>query len=200
MDFPGKDRISNPLVDLRYEIDILAPPEDIWPWIKQLGYHRGGWYIDTWWDEFSQKYFWPLLVPKNARPTFKPPADDILPEFQILEEGDIVPDGPPGSAYYNVIKIRDNQLVLLYATTHFNYMAPQFVYQTKFAPKGAFCWAFIIKKKNDNETQLISWWQSNAHPRKVFMLLKPVFIVIDGAHQRAILKGIKKRVEKKIAT
>lgn len=196
MDFPGKDRISNPLVDLQYEISILAPPERIWPWIKQIGYHRGGWYIDTWWDEFSQKYFWPLIVPKDARPEFLPPVDKILPEYQDLKVGDTVPDGPPGSAYYDVVEIRENQLLLLHATTHFNYMAPQFVYKTKFAPQGAFCWAFILKEKNEAETLLVSWWQSNARPRKAFKLLKPLFVMIDGRHQREILKGIKTRVEK----
>ncbi len=200
MDFPQIDRISNPIVDLRYEINILASPEDIWPWLKQLGYHRGGWYIDTWWDRFSQKYFWPLVVPKDARPTFKAPANEILPEFQILEKGDIIPDGPSGSAYYTVIEIEANKLVVLYATTHFNYMAPRIIYKTKFAPQGAFCWAFIIKRITNQETQLISWWQAKASPRTIFILLKPLFTIIDGAHQRSILKGIKKRVERKSAT
>jgi hypothetical protein len=52
-EFPGKDKIKNPLVDLRYEIRISGKPNEIWPWIKQLGYHRGGWYIDTWWDKIA---------------------------------------------------------------------------------------------------------------------------------------------------
>ncbi len=195
MEFPGKNKISKPLVDLRYEITILAKPAEIWPWIKQLGYHRGGWYIDTWWDKFAQQYFWPLMVPKDARPVFKAPADEIFPAYQQLSVGDIVPDGPPDSAYYEVIDIHAERLLLLYATTHFNYMAPQFVYKTKFAPQGAFCWAFILNEISERETQVISWWQSEAKPRKLFAILKPIFILIDGAHQREILKGIKKRVE-----
>ena len=70
MDFPGKDLIKDPMLELYYDIEIQAEPEEIWPWIQQVGYHRGGWYIDTWWDEFEQKYFWPYIVPKEARGTF----------------------------------------------------------------------------------------------------------------------------------
>ena len=196
MEFPGKDHIQNPLLDLIYEIEILANPEDIWPWILQVGYHRAGWYIDTWWDKIMQKFIWPLLVPNEARGTYKPAANEILPEYQHIVEGDIIPDGPPGTAYYEVVGIQKNHLLLLYATTHFNYMAPQFVYKTKYGPRGAFCWAFIIKGSDNNKSRLISWWQAEASPKAGFLLLKPFFVVVDGAHQKQILQGIKRRVEK----
>lgn len=196
MDFPGQNLIKDPVLDLIYEIDIEAKPEHIWPWIQQVVYHRGGWYIDAWWDEFEQKYFWPLIVAKEARGTYKPAANEILGEYQDVKKGDIIPDGPPGSAYYEVIEIEENHLLLLYATTHFNYMAPQFVYKTRFAPKGAFCWAFIIREIDNNHSRLISWWRADAHPKAGFILFKPIFTLVDGAHQRGILKGIKKRVEK----
>jgi hypothetical protein len=195
MQFPNQDLIKNTMLDLRYEIDIVGQPADIYPWLKQLGYHRGGWYIDTWWDEFEQKYFWPYVVPDEARGTFKHPANKILPEYQDLAIGDIVPDGPPDSAYYEVVALEENHLLQLYATTHFNYIAPQFVYKTKYAPRGAFCWAFILQQLDEQTTRLVSWWRSEGYPRTAFYLLKPLISVIDSAHQRAILRGIKKRVE-----
>jgi len=195
MDFPNKELIKNPMLDLRYEIEINAGSEDIFPWIKQVGYHRGGWYIDAWWDEFEQKYFWPNVVPKDARGTFMPPANEILPEYQEISVGDTVPDGPPGSAYYEVVALEENHLFQLYATTHFNYIAPQFVYKTRYAPHGAFCWAFILDETGVNRTRLTSWWRSEGYPKLGFYLLKPALMIIDGAHQRAILRGIKKRVD-----
>jgi hypothetical protein len=131
MEFPNKDLIKEPMLDLYYKIEINASPADIFPWLKQVGYHRGGWYIDTWWDEFEQKYFWPNIVPKEARGTYKPPANEILPEYQNLTVGDIVPDGPPGSAVYEVVKVEEDRLLQLYDTTQFNYVAPQFVYNTR---------------------------------------------------------------------
>jgi len=195
MEFPNKDLIKELMLDLRYEIDIEASPADIWPWLKQVGYHRGGWYIDTWWDGFEQKYFWPNIVPEEARGTYKPPANEILPEYQDLTIGDTVPDGPPGSAYYEVVELEEDRLLQLYATTHFNYVAPQFVYKTRYAPRGAFCWAFILDDIGDDKTRLISWWRAEGYPKVGFNLLKPIFTIVDGAHQRAILRGIKKRVE-----
>lgn len=183
-------------MDLYYEIEIDAKPEAIWPWIRQMGYHRGGWYIDTWWDKAVQEQFWPRVVPKDARGTYKPPAWEILPEYQILKKGDIVPDGPLGSAFYDVVDIQEDRLLLLYATSHFKYAAPRFVYGTRFAPSGGFCWAFILQEINDGKTRLISWWQAEIQPRTLFFLVKPFFILIDRVHQREILKGIKRRADK----
>lgn len=195
MQFPGKDRIQNPILDLFYEIEIKASAPVIWPWIKQLGYHRGGWYIDTWWDKAIQHYFWPRVVPDDARGTYQPPAFEILPHYQSLHLGDIIPDGPPGTAFYEVIEIREYNLLLLWSTSHFKYAAPQFVYKTKYAPRGCFCWAFILQDLHDHKCRLISWWQADVQPRKLFFFLKPFFIFVDGIHQREILKGIKRRAE-----
>jgi hypothetical protein len=195
MDFPGKDLIKDPMLELFYDIEIQAEPEEIWPWILQIGYHRGGWYIDTWWDKFEQTYFWPMIVPKEARGTYKPASNVILPEYQNLEEGGIVPDGPPGSAYYEVTEIEINHLLLLYATSHLKYVAPRFVYKTKYAPRGAFCWAFIIQSIENKHSRLISWWQAEAYPKIGFLIYKPFISLVDSAHQKEILKGIKKRVE-----
>ena len=126
-------------MEFRYEIEVEVDPGHIWPWVRQFGYHRGGWYIDTWWDKFEQKYFWPAVVPKEARGTFKLAANKILQEYQSIKKGDIIPDGLPGTAYYEVVDLETNRLLLLLATSHFKYVAPQFVYKTRYAPKGAFC-------------------------------------------------------------
>jgi hypothetical protein len=195
MDFPGEGLIKDPMLDFYYEIDTGGTPGEIWPWIQQMGYHRGGWYIDTWWDEFEQKYFWPYVVPKEARGTYQPATTKILPEYQNISKGDIIPDGPPGSAFYEVVEVKENHLLLLYATSHFKYMAPQFVYKTRLAPRGAFCWAFIINEIDQDRSLLISWWRAEGYPKVSFTLFKPFLTIVDRAHQKEILKGIKKRVE-----
>ena len=195
MEFPVTNLIEDPILDLRYEITIEAKPKDIWPWIIQMGYHRGGWYIDTWWDKIIQEQFWPRIVPKEARGSFKPPAFEILPEYQSIAIGDIIPDGPPGSAYYEVIDLQTEHFLILKSTSHFKYAAPKFVYKTKSAPRGVFCWAFILADLTDGKTKVISWWQAEIHPRKFFFIIKPLFRLVDGVHQAEILKGLKIRVE-----
>lgn len=180
---------------ISYDIEIRAKLQAIWPWIKQIGYHRGGWYSDTWWAKAIQRYFWPRVVPQDARGTFKPPAYVILPEYQTMGIGDIVPDGPPGSAYYEVVDIQEDRLLLLYSTSHFKYVAPQFIYRTRFAPAGAFCWAFILEDLDEDRTRLVSWWQAEVQPREFFFIFKPFVRLVDSVHQREMLKGIKRRVE-----
>ena len=101
--YPGDDIVKSPIIQLTHSIEIVSSPAAIWPWLLQVGYHRGGWYIDKWTDRIEQQYFWPLIVPPEARGTWMPPADEILPEYQNLKIGDTIPDGPPGSAYYEVV-------------------------------------------------------------------------------------------------
>jgi len=125
--FSRHEFFGTPLINLTYTIDINSEPSQVWPWIVQVGYHRAGWYIDKWWDRVEQNFFWPLLVPVQDRGTWQPPAQHIIPEYQGLKQGDIIPDGPPGSAYYEVVILQPEKLLLLRATTHFKYAAPQFI-------------------------------------------------------------------------
>jgi hypothetical protein len=61
-------------------VNVNAPPEDIWPWLVQLGYHRGGLYSYDWLDR---------LFGYLDRPS----ANRILPEFQHIAVGDEIPLG-----------------------------------------------------------------------------------------------------------
>jgi hypothetical protein len=67
---PGDDLIPDAASTTR-AITIAAPPEQVWPWLVQLGYGRGGWYSYDWIDNDGQ-----------------PSADRIIPEFQQLQVGD----------------------------------------------------------------------------------------------------------------
>ena len=65
-------------------VTVNAPPEDIWPWLVQIGYQRGGLYSYDWLD----RLFGFLDRPSATR---------ILPEFQQLAVGDTVPWGSTGT-------------------------------------------------------------------------------------------------------
>ena len=64
-----------------HAITIDAPAEDIWPWLVQIGYQRGGLYSYDWLDR---------LFGFLDRPS----ANEILPEFQQLATGDTILLGP----------------------------------------------------------------------------------------------------------
>jgi hypothetical protein len=72
-DLPGDELVAPAdLVDTR-SLVIDAPPSAVWPWLVQMGQERGGWYG----YERSE-----MMTPS---------ASTILPEFQDLAQGDLVP-------------------------------------------------------------------------------------------------------------
>jgi hypothetical protein len=81
---PGDDIVERPSAVTDHSVTIDAPPACVWPWLVQMGWHRGGWYTARWVDR--------LLFPANW-----PSTEEILPELQGLAVGDFVPDGPPES-------------------------------------------------------------------------------------------------------
>jgi hypothetical protein len=46
---PGDDLIPGAASTTR-AVTVAAPPEQVWPWLVQLGYGRGGWYSYDWID------------------------------------------------------------------------------------------------------------------------------------------------------
>lgn len=58
-------------------ITIAAPPEEVFPWIRQMGSGRAGWYSYDWIDNLG-----------------RPSATSILNEWQDVKSGDLIPSGP----------------------------------------------------------------------------------------------------------
>jgi len=72
---PGDGLIAHPTKVDTGAVTVNAPPEDIWPWLVQMGEGRGGLYSYDWLD----RLFGFLDRPSATR---------ILPEFQQLAVGD----------------------------------------------------------------------------------------------------------------
>lgn len=79
---PGDGLITDPTDTSTLAITVNAPPADIWPWLVQMGYGRGGLYSYDWLD----RLFGFLDAPS---------ATMILPEFQHLAVGEKIPWGFP---------------------------------------------------------------------------------------------------------
>lgn len=58
-------------------ITINAAPQDVFPWIRQMGFGRAGWYSYDWLDNLGRKS-----------------ATRIHDEWQSVQSGDKVPSGP----------------------------------------------------------------------------------------------------------
>jgi hypothetical protein len=44
----GDEIVSAPQVVTNHAITIDAPPDCVWPWLAQMGWHRAGWYTARW--------------------------------------------------------------------------------------------------------------------------------------------------------
>ena len=64
---PGDDLVTDPQTVSTHAITVPAPPEAVWPWLVQMGWHRAGWYTARWVDV--------ALFPENL-----PSADRVVPE------------------------------------------------------------------------------------------------------------------------
>lgn len=76
----GDEVVPKPDYETTRAITIDAPPEAVWPWLVQMGYQRGGLYSYDWLDR---------LFGYLDRPS----AEEILPEYQKLVVGDVIPLG-----------------------------------------------------------------------------------------------------------
>jgi hypothetical protein len=92
---PGDDIVQRPTFNATRAVTIDATPEDIFPWIAQLGIGRAGWYSYDWIDNLG-----------------RPSARRILPEFQRPRPGDLVPISPDGRRGLWVKWLEWNQTML----------------------------------------------------------------------------------------
>jgi hypothetical protein len=73
----GDDLCSDATVVATRSITIGAAPQEVFPWIRQMGFGRGGWYSYDWLDNLGRKS-----------------ASTIHDEWQSVEAGDKIPSGP----------------------------------------------------------------------------------------------------------
>jgi hypothetical protein len=110
---PGDDLAAGSPVGLTRAITIAAPVEDVWPWLMQIDYGRGGFYSYDW----LENAFVALL---RGTPGYHS-AETILPEHQRLRTGDTIPAAPPDvlggrvaeTARWKVLAVEPNRALVL---------------------------------------------------------------------------------------
>jgi hypothetical protein len=91
---PGDELIRHPTFNATRAVSIDGCPQQIWPWIIQIGYRRAGFYSLDWIDNDSI-----------------PSAERIIPEFQHLRAGDTIP--LTGTVDAEVRVLEPNRFMLL---------------------------------------------------------------------------------------
>ena len=75
----GDDLLPDSRIVATRCITIDAPPAEVFPWLRQMGFGRAGWYSYDWIDNLGRR---------SARA--------IDPKWQALASGDLIPGGPAG--------------------------------------------------------------------------------------------------------
>jgi hypothetical protein len=126
--FPGDELVPNPLSFVNRAITILARPEQIYPWLVQLGAGKGGFYSYTFMERLMRC---PIVN-----------ADRIHEEWQNLRVGDEVKMCPnePAPPPYIVAQIHPNQALVLGHQEN---------------GKWVDLWQFVLAPQVDGSTRLI---------------------------------------------
>ena len=96
---PGDDVIAEPHHVSTRSVTINAHVEDVWPWLAQMGYQRGGLYAYDWLCRLHGT----LAGPSAVR---------IIPRFQRLRVGDVVRMG--SRAGWRVVGLEPNRFLLVH--------------------------------------------------------------------------------------
>ena len=148
-----------------HAISIDAPPSAVWPWLVQMGSGRAGWYaIDR--------------LDNGGRPS----ATTIVPEFQTLAVGDLIPMAVDKEVGPHVEQIDAPRRMLW-----------------RDADQG-FTWEWDLQPVGEQGTRLLSRvreaYPSITSPRILYALIASTGDVLMARRQ---LRGIKARSERRFA-
>jgi hypothetical protein len=154
---PGDDVLWQPSFSATRAVTIEATPEEIWPWIVQIGYLRAGFYS---YDRLDNDGV--------------PSADRILPEYQSLEVGELVPLAEGANARVTVLE--PPSLMLL-------------VFEMEEGPWKNATWAWGLYPEGAAHARLVTRLRANAEQTLPRLFLEFGEIVM----MRKCMLGIKDR-------
>ena len=175
----GDDLVARARLVTNHATTIRARAEDVWPWLVQMGWHRGGWYTYRWVDR--------LLFPAN-----RPSADSILPQWQVLRVGDHIPDGAPQTGcFFNVEMLEPNKALVLRSWTH---LPPQMRANPRY--RLDWTWGFYLEEVGERQTRLLFRTRATLTPMWLRLLYRVILVPADFVMGRSMCLGIKRRVER----
>jgi hypothetical protein len=166
--FSGDELVPSPRLLYTRAVTVTAAPEQIYPWIVQLGADKGGMYSYTWLETLIQ-------CPQSN-------ADRIHEEWQDLKVGDKVlmckSDMPPG---YEVAIIEPNRAIVL------RHKQSSPVDQTNGTWTDV--WQFILIPQDDGTTRFIvrsrnsleGWFWDAIRPGEFIMMSRMLLTIKERA-------------------
>lgn len=180
MTLPGDDVIPDFKGRVTFAINIRSNPQEIFPWIKQMGCRRGGWYS---YDKLD-----------NGG---KPSAQEIIQKFQEVKIGDFLParpNDPPGTGF-RVRGIKENEYLVLTTFSEFPSFEPV---KDNERPNRFWrtTWTFFLKKEARDRTRLIVRNNIGFEPRWISIVSNVIAKPLHFIMQKRQLNNLKNRIEK----
>lgn len=177
--FPGDEYVPAPRSALTCAVAVDAPAAALWPWLVQLGCGRGGWYSYD-------------LLDNAGRPS----AEQILPQFQHLAVGDIVPAVPNGSFGFPVAALQPERALVLAGTLDTRTGKPATAATLGNDPYFSGLQAFVIEPLSPSRCALVfrmrvDWSPGRLNTLIYRFLLEPISFVMG----RRMLLTLKQRAQ-----
>jgi hypothetical protein len=159
---PGDEIVARPVFNATRAVTVNGRPEEIWPWLVQIGFGRAGWYSYDILDNLGRHS-----------------SEEILPEYQHLAPGDLIPLGPGEASGLYVKEIRPNESMVWWERK-----------------RQATSWVWGLYPTGDGQTRLITRVRNDYRKglsNFVFglLLIEPA----DFPLMRKCMLGIKRRAE-----
>jgi hypothetical protein len=163
-------------------VTIAAPAADVWPWLVQMGFGSAGWY----------SYDWMERVIGAGDFAEGGSARSVLPHFQKLAIGDSVPLSAEGGLTAAVVN-PPRALVLRMAMN---------VLSSAPARDGDrvvldWTWAFVLIPVGASSSRLLARVRADYRPWAIGLLLPTLLEPVHLLMERAMLRGIRRRAERR---
>lgn len=166
--FPGDELVPYADTQTTMATTLPAPPEEIWPWLQQMGCDRAGWYS---WDRLDN----------GGRPS----AESIVPEWQDMEVGRRIDAVPGGSAWFTAAVVKPPRTLVLRSDLTVPYGRP--FDPARWPPPRLYAsgiWSFHLEPAGDGETRLVVRTRSRGRPRPLlwtsdFLFGQPAHFVMQ---------------------
>ena len=199
----GDEVVPHPDLEITNAISIQAPAERIWPWLAQMGYYRGGWFTDsTWrdWDYYPDKILRFFVRDEAEKSGYghrdTPTSTQIMSEFQNLKVGDVVLDGPPGTAFFTVAAIEPNQYLVLHCNSHLRFLFPKSIRENpRIGIGGEFTWGFFLQAIDETQARLLVRMRGSVQPWGYRIFINTMIPIANMFLARKMLNGIKRSSE-----
>jgi hypothetical protein len=201
---PGDDLVPSPLVETTHAVTIHAAPEQVWPWLVQIGHGRAGFYSDSrFWDRCVDWYYRHLSreQPGEAPVGYHAEvADRVVPAWQNPHVGDIVADGPPGTAYYIVRQLEPNKAFVLFTDTHLRHLVPARLRDNpRLGIFGELSDSSLLIGLEPGKTRVVRRMRLRCGPLPFTAYVVPIVLIWGEAiTARNFLRGVKRRAEQSV--